>query len=61
MTITEGEEAPSVMMGEGDFQFSSYRDEAEYADVLLEKIFQHGEASLTEEERAFLQRYSQRI
>lgn len=61
VTITEGEEAPSVMMGEGDFQFSSYRDEAEYADVLLEKIFQHGEASLTEEERAFLQRYSQRI
>ncbi|MCX7930308.1 MAG: hypothetical protein N2663_06275 [Chlorobi bacterium] len=37
------------------------RDESEYVDLLLEKIFRHGELSLTEEERAFLRDYSQRI
>lgn len=38
-----------------------YTTDAEYADALLEKIFQHGVASLTEEERQFLKSYSQRL
>ncbi|GIV56610.1 MAG: hypothetical protein KatS3mg040_1378 [Candidatus Kapaibacterium sp.] len=38
-----------------------YTTEAEYADALLEKIFQQGAASLTEQERQFLKSYSQRL
>ncbi len=38
-----------------------YTTDAEYADALLEKIYQQGVASLTDEERQFLERYSQRL
>lgn len=39
----------------------SFSTEEEYADALLEKIHQHGVASLTEQERQFLQDYAQRL
>ncbi len=39
----------------------SFSTEEEYANALLEKIYQHGVASLTEQERQFLQDYAQRL
>lgn len=38
-----------------------YTTDAEYADALLEKIFRQGVASLSDEERQFLESYSQRL
>jgi hypothetical protein len=40
---------------------AGYSSDEEYADALLEKIFRHGESSLTDDERAFLRDYARRL